>query len=580
MALTDIARQLKETFEGFGGSGHLEEVQRFRELYGDAECIQIGEMNYIVINEVYRSKEYADVPATTSPLFYSSINNTYAIIDAETSSTLIDEVYARVTYMQRTCKLDAAPDKQEIKKTLSDIIGTTGEKVTDILIKSDEDIENNKANIFQCQLIKDTGVSASPDVYSFMLKNGEIKEIPDHLMRQIKRSGEVNLLRDREVIESNKASIQLAVFDKYVNSDMDIQNVTVKSIFEIVMPFLNIHLMFADESGRMGVYHTSYLASENNEFAALNANIHVCNECGHELVDVKDLNNVHRLHINMDALDEEFSTPDNPIYAVGCEDCLVQCPDCGGWHFDYAKFIGSHMYDKMKLAPGREFIKGLRSIDCNYCQCREGIEWIYNERSGSENSYDVLPISKLAFINYANEKIASYEEYRADYDEKKAKEKKGEMTAVEEQAFAKRFRTNFKKLLAKRFDIDVTDISISNADKCTQCDICGGAYYNPSPSVIFDDIYRCNVCTELISEKRRMVTRIDGTVFMRHKVKGDTVISKYTVTRFGNLRMISSAKIRSVDSEEEEAALEQTEPEQTEVEAVQEAESLAVATKE
>ena len=566
MALTDIARQLKETFEGFGGSEHLEEVQRFRELYGDAESIQIGEMNYIVINEVYRSKEYADVPESTSPLFYSSINNTYAIIDAETSSTLIDEVYARVTYMQRACKLDAAPDKQEIKKTLSDIIGTTGEKVTDVLIKNDEDAENNKANIFQCQLIKDTGVSASPDVYSFMLKNGEIKEIPDNLMRQIRRSGEVNLLRDREVIEENKASIQLAVFDKYINSDMDIQNITVKSIFEIVMPFLNIHLMFADESGRMGVFNTSYLASENNEFAALNANIHVCNECGHELVDVKDVNNIHRLHINMDALDEEFSTPENPVHAVGCEDCLVQCPDCGGWHFDYAKFIGSHMYDKVKLAPGREFIKGLRSIDCNYCQCREGIEWIYNERSGSETNHDVIPIAKMAFINYANEKIAAYEDYQRNYDKKKEeKEKKGVMTGSEEQQFAKRFRQSFKKSLAQKFDIDVTDISISSSDKCTVCDVCGGAYYNGSQNTLYDDFYRCNVCTELVSEKRRMVTRIDGMVFMRHKVKGDTVISKYIVTKLGNLKEVSSSKVQLAEPAAETAENESAEIEETEI---------------
>ena len=186
----------------------------------------------------------------------------------------------------------------------------------------------------------------------------------------------------------------------------------------------------------------------------------------------------------------------------------------------------------------------------------------------------------MAFINYANEKISSYEEYQAEYDEKKAKEKKGEMTAVEEQHFAKKFRASFKKLLAKRFDIDVTDISISNGEKCTQCDICGGSYYNPSPSAIYDDIYRCNVCTELISEKRRMVTRIDGTVFMRHKVKGEIVISKYTVTRLGNLRMISSAKIRSFESEEDEAALEQAEEAQTEVEVVEEAAAPAVATQE
>ena len=74
MALTDIARQLKETFEGFGGYEQLEELQRFREMYRDAECIRIGDMNYIVINQVYKRQEYADLGESTSPLFFSSIN--------------------------------------------------------------------------------------------------------------------------------------------------------------------------------------------------------------------------------------------------------------------------------------------------------------------------------------------------------------------------------------------------------------------------------------------------------------------------------------------------------------------------
>ena len=73
MALTDIARQLKETFEGFGVSDLQEAVKHFCEIYGDAESIRIGEMDYIVINEIYKSKEYADVPETTSPLFFNSI---------------------------------------------------------------------------------------------------------------------------------------------------------------------------------------------------------------------------------------------------------------------------------------------------------------------------------------------------------------------------------------------------------------------------------------------------------------------------------------------------------------------------
>ena len=81
MALTDIAKKLKDTFDGFSVSAHQDELKHYRELYGDAECVQIGEMDYIVINDVYKSKEYSDVPESTSPLFFNSINNSYAIID-------------------------------------------------------------------------------------------------------------------------------------------------------------------------------------------------------------------------------------------------------------------------------------------------------------------------------------------------------------------------------------------------------------------------------------------------------------------------------------------------------------------
>ena len=107
MALTEIARKLKETFGGFDVSGFQEELNKFRSIYSDAECIRIGEMDYIVINDVYKSEEYQDIPESTSPLFFNSINNKYAIIDAETSSTLIDEVYSRITYMQRDCESGA-----------------------------------------------------------------------------------------------------------------------------------------------------------------------------------------------------------------------------------------------------------------------------------------------------------------------------------------------------------------------------------------------------------------------------------------------------------------------------------------
>lgn len=539
MALTDIARQLKETFEGFSLSEHQEELRQFRELYGDAECIRIGEMDYIVINEVYKSKEYADVAESVSPLFFNSINNSFAIIDAENSSTLIDEVYSRVTYMQRVCKIDAIPDKDEIRKTMSGLIGKN-EKLSDILIKSGEGTQN-KANIFQCQLIKDTGVSAVPDAYSFMLKNGEIKEISDTVMKQIKRSGEVNLLKDRDVLVENKSAIQEAVFNKYINDDIDIQNVSVKSIFEISLTFLNIHLMLTDGMKNEGVYHTSYLASENNEFEPLNANIHVCNECGHELVDLKEINKIYHLHVNSDAYDPEFSTDSKRVFAIGCEDCLVQCPDCGGWHFNYEKFVGTRLYEKVKLVPGREFIKNLRIIDANYCACREGIEWVYDEKSGTDQEHDVIKIEKMAFINCANEQIATYEDYFKFYEKRRKNRKFA--SALEEAAFAKRVRGEFKKHLAEKFDFDVKDIKISLIDKCMKCVVCGGDYYRGRVSLDYEDEYRCNVCDEMISENRRMVTRIDGIVFLRQTVKKKSVISKYVVTRMGNLKKLSSTVV-------------------------------------
>jgi hypothetical protein len=69
-----------------------------------------------------------------------------------------------------------------------------------------------------------------------------------------------------------------------------------------------------------------------------------------------------------------------------------------------------------------------------------------------------------------------------------------------------------------------------------------------------DDDYRCNVCDEMVTEKRRSVTRIDGIVFMRRTVKKKTVISKYIVTKLGNLKEISSAEVDltpTVTAEEE-----------------------------
>ena len=546
MALTDIARKLKEAFPGFGSSEYPEDLKRFREIYGDAEYIRIGEMDYIVINQTYKRQEYADIPQTITPLFYNSIHNTYAIIDVENSSELIDEVYSRVTYMQRICRIDANPDKNEIRRSVTGLLGRDVD-LQEIQFRNRKENVENRAKIFQCQLIKDTGVSASPDTYSFMLKDGEINEISESVMRQIKQTGEVNFLQNRDVLEENKFAIQNAVFKKFTGADMemDIQSVTVKSIFEISLSFANIELILEDIAGgekRKGAYNTLYLASENNEFAALNTSIHTCNACGHSLIDLKDPTKVFRLHVNTDTRDES-----GKLYAAGCEHCLTQCPECKGWHFDYGKFIGSEMYDdgKVHLREGRGFIKGLRVADVNYCTCREGIEWVYDELSGTQEEHDVIRIEQMAFFNSANEKIASYEDYC------KRRQKFSEITdAQDKRKAALENIQRFKSYLAEKFSMDRKDIKISSDERCVQCDVCGGKYYQNNSGVSYANEYRCSVCDEMLSERRHMITRIDGVIFMNRVVKNKNVISKYVVTKLGNLKKITPKEITVEDKEE------------------------------
>ena len=544
MALTDIARQLKELFSGFGSSSvNPAELEKFRNKYGDVETIRIGEMDYVVIDKKYESVDSENEAQNVSPLFYNSIKNKYAIIDVETSSTLIDEVYSRITYIQRVCKLDTTPKPVEMRESLKGLVGSDT-TLDDIQVYEKSATANNDAQIFECQLVKDTGVSATPDSYSFILKDGEVKEIPSKVMLQIGRSdnGKVNILKDHEDLDKNRGEIQKAVFEKYSKADMDIQSVTVKSIFEICLTFTNIGLKLKDALGRKGEFHTTYLASDNNEFEALNANIHNCNSCKTELVDVNDITHVRRLHLNTDACDEK----DEHAYAVGCEECLEQCPDCGGWHFNYKKFLYSDVYQNVKLRPGREFIKGLTEIEGNYCSCREGIEWVYDDKSGDEKEHNVIFIDKMVFINNANEKIASYEDFKKYYDverEKRVKElskRKKELKGVEESAFAKEVIASFRRRLASKYDINVKDIKITSSDKCVRCNTCNCEYFIGEQGVNYDYDYRCEICDEMISERRRMVTRIDGMVFMRRVAGKKQIINKYVMTKFGNLKKVSS----------------------------------------
>lgn len=557
MALTEIARKLKETFSGFAVSGLKYELEKFRNTYSDAETISIGEMDYIVINDVYKNEEYDDVPESTSPLFYNSINNKYAIIDAETSSTLIDQVYSLITYMQRDCEIGARlPTSEEIRAALGKVIGSGESIVSTSIVEDDSEASSskNRANIFQCQLVKDTGVSASPDVYSFMLKDGKVKEVADSAMRMDGDFGKLSMLDDSNIeeLKLTEPAIQEAVFNKYINADIDIQSVTVKSIFETKMRYCDVHLLLQSNIGKNkinSVFVTSYLTSQNNEFAALNENIHTCNCCKHDLVDVIDANKVNKLHANMDVYDEAQTLSavgkkkngvtkadllEKIVYTAGCEGCMTQCPECHGWHFNYQELAtkGSDIYDKLTLAPGRAFIKGIRDYDVNYCTCREGIEWIYDDFSGTEDERDVIPIENMAFFNYANEKLKDFKDYRPYLD----KIKSSNLDATARKNKALEILAKYKEALAREFNIEVSSIKISSNDKCNECCVCGGLYYGRLKDS------RCAICSEMFDENRHMVTRVDGIVFMINGNKKKKTISRYVVTKLGNLKLIGTPK--------------------------------------
>lgn len=559
MALTEIARKLKETFSGFTVAGFQDELEKFREIYGAAESIYIGEMDYIVINDVYKNDDYNDVPEQTSPLFFNSINNRYAIIDAETSSTLIDEVYSLITYMQRDCESGARlPTSDEIKNALRNFIGE-GESVltTNILQQEDgsTDLSKNKANIFQCQLVKDTGVSASADVYTFMLKDGKVKEVADSAVKLNSDFGKLSMLDDSNIEELKKTepAIQEAVFNKYINADIDIQSVTVKSIFETKMTYCDIQLLMQTNIGKNkvnSVFNSSYLTSENNEFEALNENIHVCNCCKHDLVDVIDQNKRYKLHANLDVYDEPKTLEavgtkkkgitkadliEKMVYSTGCEKCLIQCPECHGWHFNYQEMAatGSGIYDKLNIAPGRAFIKGIRDYSVNYCSCREGIEWVYDEFTGTEDEHDVIPIEKMAFFNYANEKLKDFADFAPQLEKIKSL---NNVDAVGRRDAALHALEKYKNALAREFNIEVSSIKVSSIDRCNECCVCGGLYNGKLKNS------RCAICNEMFDENRHMVTRIDGVIFMISGKKNQKTISRYVMTKLGNLKLIGTPK--------------------------------------
>lgn len=558
MALTDIARQLKQTFGGYDADGIDGDVDALKERFPTAEGIRIGQMNYIVIDDPFMSREMQD--DDISPLFYNSINKRYAIIDPETSSTLIDEVYSRIIYIRRNCTNVSTGQRSARKSPEETLIANVKPLFADVPPEKKIDILSDRGSqgqvsIFQCHLVKDTGVAASSESYSFLLRDGTVKTIPDEVIRNLNTRGRVELLTDPRQIDEHKSDIQSAIFERYSDdAEVEIQSVSVKSIFEIVMSSLRAQLAYTDPFGRRSVYRTHYLLGDDSEFDVLNAQIHVCNLCAKDLVDVEDESRVYRLHTNIDAIDkEETQRQQKTVYATGCERCLERCPVCGAWHFAYGRH-NREFYDRKEitLASGRGFIRSIEPGKTNYCSCRENIEWIHDQRErhtveGETEEYGVIPLEEMAFFNFVDEQIASfrdYDEFRAEELknlEKRLKSMDVSMRGVEEQRAHGEALLNFKKKLANEYKIDENEIYISSSKRSKTCDSCGGVFYEPSDRSLLQS-YRCEVCSAL-KEGGHMVTRRDGMIFMMRKRGKNTYLNKYVMTGLGLLKKVSGKQM-------------------------------------
>ena len=569
IGLVAVARRLKETFEGYDTTAPSE-ITWFRKKYGDAEAIRIGKMDYIVIDGEYRiDDEYRD-RGGVSPLFYNSIKKTYAIIDVKTAITLIDEVYSRVTYMRRTVefghKLSEDQQKREIKANFErngSLIGEECKIYADQIIFPDDGDETRRessTNIFQCRLAKDTGISASFDEYSFMLMNGQVRsDIDAGIVRRLRNSqtgGTITLLQDRAELEECRDQIQENIFNRFRESDVDIQSISVKSIFEIRMSCKAVGITLEEaraieEDRRKGYFETVYLASDNNELADLNKSIQTCNCCGKSIMgtDSSGRPTISHLHINTDAFFGEVDRSEKraPIstqrytgkFAVGCEKCLEKCPQCGSWHYNYANLArtgrrnllrdtGEHIH----IFDDRKFISRLQDPDgkTNYCSCRRDIDWTYDEKMGEMGERDVIPLEKVVFLNHVGEVIAGYSDYQAFFDDKRQKKRDYDSLDPREQSqWATKWLGDYKQDLIDRFDLQKNDITVTTIDKCSwQCPICHGMYFRVDAER--SEGGRCEMCDYLIRNKKHMSTRSDGVIFMRRK----NIVHKYTITRSGS----------------------------------------------
>lgn len=576
--LTDIARQLKFTFGGFE-STLKNEVVEFKKRYGDAESICIDGDDYIVINQQYDPNYFGNmyddndtaVLSNISPLFYGSINKKFAVIDSRSSATLINKVYEHVTYLLRSDDAPIQIDKQTIVDNIDDIIGykhkrpLAGENLpteNDINFETDPDAMR-RVSVFKCYLIKDTGVSATSETFSFMLTDGIIKIVPNEIVDELE-GGTISLLSGeaRENLIQNSDVIRKAVFDAYNHSEMDIQRISIKSIFEIRLRAQDL-IVHINNGKSEGIFRTSYFAGNSRGSNSLSRSAFECNNCESALVSSGGA--INKIHINQDAYDENLSENGRIMHLTGCADCLECCPVCGEWHYNYKKALASQKgfhkdpYRNVKLTHGREFIRSLNysDLDCgiNYCRCREAIEWVYDTGTLNDDGVcrNVIPLTKMAIVNYACEKIAGYDEFK-DFREKYCREVLNKSEEDLTTAEAKTVLAKFKRNVAAKYSLSGDDLLIANADKCVKCNICGGEYYRSSEDAGVDTEmgFVCSTCYEIDMKKRHMLTRIDGTVFLRQKKGKGYRITQYRVTSLGNLK-----KVQSRDVINEETQLDQ-----------------------
>lgn len=343
--------------------------------------------------------------------------------------------------------------------------------------------------------------------------------------------------------------------------------VEIKAIYCLRLKKIPIDLnLLVDNSvvAKMNTYY-SMVSNDLNVFTCPN-----CNTLSSEAKNAEGL----KIHIDHDYTNMEEEMLGIKMH-IGCTDCMEQCPRCGSWHFrlsDYANVISKGFSPINKRVFLKHFVNKDIHVE-SLCACKEHLTWIYDEMSmvkkagktyyGNIIDKFLSGSCRLTFVNFlTGEAVASYRDYLrflylylvfylkskpevyaqfvdskdsvVDDDLMKARifnfvdtymlNENGQFDHFEFAKYIEQSIGDYKKNLAKAYNLPAELIKVTSANKTTTCRSCGGFYFtdtNHNGESYFNPVKNlCFCCDEAEGQGySSWVREDDGVIFYKSKDK-------------------------------------------------------------